>query len=77
MPYKDAIKLKAESGSTSPIQKAKYKVANWTSYNQSLKNRGKLSLYFPKGDLRSNFINDNSYCKGVPERTALLHESNF
>ncbi len=59
MPYKEAIKLKAESNSTAPIKKANYKVANWTTYNQSLKNRGKLSLYFPKGDLKSNFINDN------------------
>ena len=61
MPYKEAIKSKIELNSTAPIQKAKYKVTNWTAYNQSLKNRGKLSLYFPKGDLKSNFINDNSY----------------
>ena len=71
MPYKGAIKLKSETNSTSPIKKSKYKVINWSVYNKSLKNRGKLSLYFPKGDLRSQFINDNSYSKGVPGRTAV------
>lgn len=71
MPYKEAIKLKAESGSNVPIQKPIYKVKNWTAYNKSLKNRGKLSLYFPKGDLRSQFINDNSYSKGVSGRAPL------
>ena len=30
-----------------------------------------MSLYFPKGDLRSQFINDNSYNKGVAGRTAV------
>ena len=49
MPYKEAIKLKTESGSTTAIQKFTYKVKNWTVYNKSLRNRGKLSLYFPKG----------------------------
>jgi hypothetical protein len=71
MPYKEAIKLKAESGYLTPIQKSKYKVANWLAYNKSLRKRGKLSLYFPKGDLRSWFINDNSYIKGVDGRTAV------
>lgn len=71
MPYKEAIKLKAESGSTIPIQKAKYKVKNWTVYNKSLRNRGKLSLYFPKGDLKSQFINEDSYSKGVAGRAAV------
>ena len=71
MPYKEAIKLKEESNSTKPIQKPTYKVKNWTVYNKSLKNRGKLSLYFPKMDLRSQFINDNSYSKGVAGRSAV------
>ena len=71
MPYKEAIKLKTESGSTTAIQKFTYKVKNWTVYNKSLRNRGKLSLYFPKGDLKSQFINDNSYSKGVSGRAAL------
>lgn len=68
MPYKEAIKLKAASNSTKPIKKSKYKVINCSAYNKSLKNRGKLSLYFPKGDLRSQFINDKSYSKGVAGR---------
>lgn len=71
MPYKEAIKLKSKSNSTTPIQKPQYQVVNWPVYNRSLRNRGKLSLYFPKGDLRSQFINDNSYSKGTPGRTAL------
>ena len=75
MPYKEAIKLKAESSSLTPIQKAKYKVKNWSVYNKSLRNRGKLSLYFPKGDLRSQFINDDSYSKGTPGRTEFYYGS--
>ena len=71
MPYKEAIKLKAALNSTTPIKKSKYKVKNWNVYNKSLKNRGKLSLYFPKGDLRSQFINDDSYRKGIAGRTAV------
>ena len=71
MPNKEAIKLQAESSSTRPIKKSKYKVKNWTIYNKSLRSRGKLSLYYPKGDLRSQFINDDSYSKGTPGRTAL------
>jgi hypothetical protein len=69
MPNKEAIKLKAESNSITPIKKSKYKVKNWTVYNKSLRNRGKLSLYFSKGDLRSQFINDESYNKGAAGRT--------
>lgn len=69
MPYKEAIKQKAESKSEAPIKKAKYKVVNNSAYNKSLKNRGKLSLYFPKGDLRSQFINDDSYSEGISGRT--------
>jgi hypothetical protein len=71
MPYKEALKLKVESNSTTPIKKTKYKVVNWTEYNQSLRSLGKLSLYFTKGDLRSQFINDDSYRKGIAGRTAL------
>lgn len=73
MPYKEAIKQKAESSSATPIKKSKYKVINCSAYNKSLKKRGKLSLYFPKGDLRSQFINDDSYSKGTPGRTALYY----
>ena len=71
MPYKEAIKQKAELNSATPIKKSKYKTRNCSAYNKSLKNRGKLSLYFPKGDLRSQFINDDSYSKGVAGRTAV------
>jgi hypothetical protein len=48
MPYKEALKLSP----TQPKKKAYYKVINWSHYNQSLKKRGALSLYFPTGDLR-------------------------
>lgn len=60
MPYKEAIK----NGSAKP-KKTPYKVINWSSYNQSLKKRGALSLYFPQGDLRRLFINDMPYQKGT------------
>jgi len=40
--YKEAIKFKAESNSTTPIQKSKYKVANWKAYNKNLRRRGNL-----------------------------------
>ena len=40
-------------------------MTNWTEYNKSLKKRGKLSLYLPIGDLKSHFINDSPYIKGV------------
>ena len=55
MPYKEAIRQKVESNSTVPIKKSKYKVMNWSAYNKSLQKHGKLSLYFPKGDLRSQW----------------------
>jgi hypothetical protein len=48
MPYKEALKLSP----TQPKKKAYYKVIKWSHYNQSLKKRGALSLYFPAGDLR-------------------------
>lgn len=62
MPYKEALK---PSTSKQPKKKAQYKVINWTHYNQSLRKRGVLSLYFPSGDLRSQFINDTPYQKGM------------
>ena len=37
MPYKEAIKHKVESNSTTLIKKSKYKVRNCTDYNKSLK----------------------------------------
>jgi hypothetical protein len=61
MPYKEVLKLSA----TKPKKKAHYQVINWAHYNQSLKKRGMLSLYFPSGDLRDQFINDTPYQKGI------------
>jgi hypothetical protein len=45
-------------------------VTNWHEYNQSLKKRGKISLYFPGGDLKSQFINASPYTCGVSGRTS-------
>jgi hypothetical protein len=53
------------------IKKSKYKIENWSAYNKSLQKRGKLSLYFLKVDLRSQFINDDIYNKGMSARAAL------
>lgn len=49
-------------------KKPSYKVMNWSEYNKSLKKRGQLSLYFPKGDLRDLFINEDSYQEGISGR---------
>jgi hypothetical protein len=65
MPYKERLK----TGNPRKRKKTQYKVENWTEYNQSLKNRGALSLYFPKGDLKSILYNENSYVEGVSGRT--------
>lgn len=61
MPYKAKLK----HPSLTPRKKAKYKVVNWTEYNKSLKKRGELSLYFPRGDLKSQFINESPYIEGI------------
>jgi Universal stress protein family len=50
-------------------KKPTYRVANCHEYNQSLKKRGKISLYFPDGDLKSQFINASPYTRGVSGRT--------
>jgi hypothetical protein len=47
-----------------------YKVTNWTEYNNSMKNRGKLSLYFPSGDIKSHFINEDRYLEGFSGQQA-------
>ena len=49
-----------------PRKKPTYKVTNWTQYNQSLKKRGCLSLYFPYGNLETQLFNSESYVKGIP-----------
>jgi hypothetical protein len=66
MPYKPKLK----SQSSKPRSKPKYKVINWTAYNKSLKKRGELSFYFPKGDLKALFINDTPYVRGLSGQQA-------
>ena len=61
MPYKEREK----TGLARKKDKPKYKVTNWSQYNQSLRKRGMISLYFPKGNLESLFINDQPYVKGL------------
>jgi hypothetical protein len=61
MPYKAKLK----SLSPNPRKKARYRVVNWTEYNKSLKKRGELSLYFPRGDLQNQFINESPYVEGI------------
>lgn len=61
MPYKAKLK----NPSLNPRKKPQYKVVNWAEYNKSLKKRGELSLYFPHGDLKSQFINESPYIEGI------------
>ena len=72
MPYKAKLK----NPSPTPREKTcyKYKVNNWPEYNQSLKKRGKLSLYFPKGDLVCQFINDTPYQLGFSGQSQTYKE---
>lgn len=64
MPFKEKLK----NLSASPRKRAQYKVINWTEYNRSLRKRGELSLYFPRGDLKSQFINESPYVEGISGR---------
>lgn len=64
MPYKEKLK----HPSLTPRKKQTYKITNWSEYNKSLKNRGNLSLYFPEGDLKSQFINEEPYMPGISGR---------
>lgn len=66
MPFKEKLK----TPSSSPRKKAQYKVINWTQYNQSLQKRGEISLYFPQGDLRTQFINESPYVEGIAGQQA-------
>ncbi len=66
MPYKERIK----TGERRKRPKAQYKVTNWSEYNRSLRDRGKISLYFPKGDIESIFINESPYEQGLSGRAA-------
>jgi hypothetical protein len=61
MPYKQKLK----DARPKSRKKAVYKVTNWTEYNKSLKRRGELSLYFPAGDIKSQFINEEHYLAGI------------
>ena len=69
MPYKERMK----KGEPRIKKKANYKVQNWSLYNQSLKKRGQLSLYFPKGDLKDLLINHHSYQEGLSGRQPYYH----
>ena len=64
MPYKEKLK----HPSVNPRKKQTYKITNWSEYNKSLKNRGNISLYFPEGDLKSQFINEEPYMSGISGR---------
>ena len=61
MPYKEKLK----TPSPNPQKKVNYKVTNWPEYNKSLKRRGQLSLYFPPGDIKLCFINEENYVTGI------------
>ena len=71
MPYKPKLK----SPSSLSRSKPKYKVINWTEYNKSLKKRGELSFYFPKGDLKALFINENPYVPGLSGQQATYNDA--
>lgn len=71
MPFKARLK----SGEERKRRKPSYRVVNASEYNKSLKNRGRISLYFPSGDLRSQFINDLPYVTGVSGRSASYQPS--
>jgi Transposase DDE domain len=60
MPYKERLK----TGASRKREKTQYKIVNWSSYNQSLRKRGMISLYFPEGDINSLFINKTPYVTG-------------
>ncbi|MEN3813491.1 IS5 family transposase, partial [Chromobacterium piscinae] len=66
MPYKE----RAKSGEPRKRAKPTYQVTNWTAYNQRLRKRGMITLYFPKEDLIAQFYNEHSYVEGVSGRVA-------
>jgi hypothetical protein len=70
MPYKEKLK----KPSANPRAKAKYKITNWTDYNKSLRKRGSISLYFPKGDLEFLFVNKHPYVSGVSGQQSTYKE---
>lgn len=66
MPYKARLK----DGEERKRPKPSYRVTNNHEYNKSLKNRGKISLYFPNGDLKTQFVDESPYTVGVSGRSA-------
>ena len=64
MPYKERIK----TGEARNRKRCQYKVINWSDYNQSLKKRGMISLYFPEGDIKAQFVNETPYVEGISGR---------
>jgi hypothetical protein len=64
MPYKARLK----SGEPRKRKKPDYRVTNAREYNVALKKRGMLSLYFPGGDLKAQFINARPHTVGVSGR---------
>ncbi|MFM0515110.1 hypothetical protein [Paraburkholderia sp. RL17-373-BIF-A] len=65
-----ADKTKLQSGEARKREKPGYRVTNAREYNRSLKRRGQLSLYCPRGDLKALFINATPYVPGVAGREA-------
>src|SRR6202790_2353214 len=64
MPYKARLK----QGEARKREKTGYRVTNAGAYNLSLKKRGMISLYFPSGELKAQFINARPYTRGVSGR---------
>ena len=71
MPYKEREK----SGEARKRKKPDYRVTNWSEYNLSLKKRGMISLYFPGGDLKAQFINDKPYVNGMSGQEPTYREA--
>ena len=57
-----------KEGTERKRKKPGYRVTNWSGYNLSLKKRGQISLYFPAGELKSQFINPSPWTTGVSGR---------
>ena len=68
MPYKARLK----EGTERKRKKPGYRVTNCSAYNQSLKKRGQISLYFPAGELKSQFINQAPWTGFVRKGTRFL-----
>lgn len=64
MPFKERLK----SGEPRKRAKQCHVPKDWSQYNQSLRKRGMLGLYLPKGELRTQLINEESYRTGQSGR---------